>query len=190
MGMSDVDGSEPQPPSLPAPPWTVRAEVLPGGLELVVPWRRDMGTLRRLLPLMMAITCGLAAVELGGPGLIVLIPTMVVALYFWLMYELNATTILIGTGAIEVSHGPLPTVFPTQVVTGNRLRNVRVVERSMLSNRGGRISRYALQPVQAGVLMKNWSNRETLEYVRTVLETVFRERPSTRGGTAAPAGHR
>lgn len=104
------------------PPRGVEVDVLPDGVELVMPWSAHHGTaavhLLWLIILPALLSGGLSAVI--GLGVAA----------FWAYMVFNRTTVFVGEdGRVDVEHGPLPNPFTPDVHFRNAPRDISVDDR-------------------------------------------------------------
>lgn len=166
---------------LPSPPFTVRARVHGSGVELVLPWRDDINFFGRVLNWVVGLGPFLYLLLGSGGMSFIFIPVVAALLYNWLCYEVNATTVLIGSGGFEVSHGPLPNLNRMVVVKARNYHGLRVKEVVNVSY--GKYGRrtwttYDLEATGlAGAVTKKWNNAETLGYVVMAVDWIV-QKPS------------
>lgn len=141
------------------PPPEVRHTVLPDGHRLVLPWRHTVGPAGVVLQLMLITGAGAAAWFFPVALLVVL------GLLYSLVYTLvNATTIEISAGRVDIRHGPLPSFTKGMCVDLERLDDLRVKE-----HHSGRATYHALVG-GSRQLLHHWSRPAPLAYVKRCIE--------------------
>lgn len=155
---------------LPSPPDGVGAREHPNGLEITMPWFHNQNSAGHIVGILLWIV-PLAAMCTGQLTPVFALPFGLFFFWSWLTNAVNRTTVLIGTGGVEITHGPLPNVNGTVKVRAAQLGSMQV-EEVRRRVRHGYISTYKLVAV-GRPLLKQWNHREKVEYVREAIQAVL-----------------
>jgi hypothetical protein len=158
------------PPPLPPPGVSVRRYA--EGVALDLPWSGDLSVPGIALQLFFA-AIPLAVGWSSWRMLPLAVPASAFLLYNLLTNLVNRTTVSIGGGSVDVSHGPLPTMWNRSVTLPlARLRGVRVERVVSVSAKGPETTKYQLEsPGSGGPLLKDWNTPETLDFVQETLQS-------------------
>lgn len=155
-------------PYIPAPPLTVQMREDPQGVDVVLRWRDDLNLGGAVVSLFVAVL-PFAALRSPSPWALLSLPVAALLLYHFATYLVNSTTVRIEKEGIALTNGPLPTWNKDVVLPAARVRGVRVTEVVRRTFRGGRWTTYHLD-AQGTRLTGWWNHRESLEYLRKVIE--------------------
>jgi hypothetical protein len=151
------------------------------GLELTLPWRDDVHALGHLFQIFLVVAFGMMASRadsLGAGAFLVGLALMVG--YSWVYTMVNRTTVWIGPGGVEVSHGPLPSFSFGASYRAEQLRPVSV--QAVVKGFGrSRRTVYELHAGRTGTqVLGDWNHREPIAFVRDCIVAVI-DRPAVAG---------
>lgn len=164
--------------ALPTPPPGVEARVDGESLRITLPWNHGLGWSPHLLWLL--ILPGLLTGRGSSSGLWSLLLASVVVPVTWAAMRRNQTELRIDPRGVEVRHGPVPDPLRFSGDLGpEALHGLRIHASNAPfgpANASPLDGFHSLATVDH-VLLRNWNNREKLEYVEDCILTLVEDLP-------------